>query len=128
MTEPRYLLDTNICVYMFEARSPPLRARAAACIVGELAISAIVLAELTVGIERRDRRLLANLEQLLLVAPAVPFDTAAAKAYGMLPFKRARFDRLIAAHALALDLTLVTANSGDFDDIPGLRVEDWTRP
>ena len=44
-----------------------------------------------------------------------------------LPFARHRFDRLIAAHALALDLTLVTANVRDFYDLPGLKVEDWTR-
>ena len=59
--------------------------------------------------------------------PVLPFDRAAAHVYARLPFSRHRFDRLIAAHALALDLTLVTANARDFRDMPDLRVEDWTR-
>jgi len=41
--------------------------------------------------------------------------------------ERHRFDQLIAAHTLALNLTLVTANPRDFRDIPDLRVEDWTK-
>ncbi|GGE06853.1 ribonuclease VapC [Polymorphobacter glacialis] len=128
MTEPRYLLDTNICIYLFDAASLPLRARVSACVVGELAISAIVLAELTIGVARHEPSAIDQIEHLLRIAPALPFDEAAARAYGKLPFKRAKFDRLIAAHALARDLTLVTANTGDFADVTGLRVEDWTRP
>ncbi|WP_426164697.1 type II toxin-antitoxin system VapC family toxin [Sandarakinorhabdus sp. DWP1-3-1] len=128
MTEPRYLLDTNICLYLFGAASLPLQARVTACAQGELAISAIVLAELVVGIERFDRSALPMLDNLLRIAPAMPFDDAAAKAYGTLPFKRAKSDRLIAAHALALGVTLVTANPRDFADVPGLQVEDWTQP
>ena len=45
-----------------------------------------------------------------------------------MPFKRARFDRLVAAHALSLDLGIVTNNIVDFADVPGLRVENWTLP
>ncbi|PZN94026.1 MAG: VapC toxin family PIN domain ribonuclease [Alphaproteobacteria bacterium] len=126
MTEPRYLLDTNICLYLFGAASLPLQARVTACSQGELAISAIVLAELMIGIERFDRSALPMLGNLLRIAPALPFDDAAARAYGTLPFKRAKFDRLIAAHSLALGVTLVTANPRDFSDVPGLQVEDWT--
>ena len=59
--------------------------------------------------------------------PVLPFDRAAGRAYADLPFKRHRFDRLIAAHALALSATFVTANPRDFRDIAELRVEDWTR-
>ena len=59
--------------------------------------------------------------------PVVPFDQAAAQIYARLPFRRHRFDRLIAAHALALDVTLVTANERDFRDIAALRVENWTK-
>lgn len=59
--------------------------------------------------------------------PVLPFDEDAARAFALVPFRRAKFDRLIAAHALALKLTLVTANAADFRDVPGLDVEDWTR-
>ena len=61
------------------------------------------------------------------VVPVLPFDRDAGRAYAELPFKRHRLDRLIAAHALALNVTLVTANPRDFRDIAGLAVEDWTR-
>jgi tRNA(fMet)-specific endonuclease VapC len=128
VTEPRYLLDTNVCLYLFDASSLPLRDRVSACDEGELVISAIVLAELMVGIERHDPAALPRLGALLRIAPALPFNDAAASAYGRLPSKRARFDRLIAAHALASGLTLVTSNARDFADVPGLQVEDWTRP
>jgi tRNA(fMet)-specific endonuclease VapC len=59
------------------------------------------------------------------------FGRAAAESYarlaGTMPCRRHSFDRLIAAHALALDMTLVTNNTRHFADIPGLRVENWTR-
>ena len=54
------------------------------------------------------------------------FDFKAAVAYAAIPFKRASYDRLIAAHALSHGLTVVTANVADFADVPGLLVEDWT--
>jgi tRNA(fMet)-specific endonuclease VapC len=56
----------------------------------------------------------------------LPFDEAAARAYARLPFKRARFHRLLAAHALSIGAAVVTGNVTDFADIPGLQVEDWT--
>lgn len=59
--------------------------------------------------------------------PVVPFDEAAARAYARVPFRRGKLDRLIAAHALALDIVLVTNNERDFADVPGLKTEDWTR-
>jgi tRNA(fMet)-specific endonuclease VapC len=52
------------------------------------------------------------------------FDSAAAGSYARISFRRARFDRPIAAHALSLDLTLVTNKEGDFADIPNLKVEN----
>ena len=59
--------------------------------------------------------------------PVMPFDDVAARVYAMIPFKRGSFDRLVAAHALSLDLILVTNNERDFADISGLRIENWTR-
>ena len=54
------------------------------------------------------------------------FDKAAVREFERLPFRRARFDRMLAAHALSIGATVVTANLGDFGDVPGLQVEDWT--
>jgi tRNA(fMet)-specific endonuclease VapC len=56
----------------------------------------------------------------------VPFDEAAARTYARLPFKRARFDRLLAAHALSIGATVITNNEIDFADVPRLMVENWT--
>ena len=58
----------------------------------------------------------------------LPFDEDAARAYARVPFRRGKLDRLIAAHTLALDVVLITANDRDFADVPGLKIEDWTKP
>ena len=58
--------------------------------------------------------------------PILPFDEAAARCYAQLPFRRGRFDRLLAAHALSLGSTVITDNEADFADIPGLTIENWT--
>jgi tRNA(fMet)-specific endonuclease VapC len=64
--------------------------------------------------------------RFVAVIPILSFDDAAAREYARLPFKRARFDRLLAAHALSLGATIVTNNEADFADVPGLRVENWS--
>lgn len=57
--------------------------------------------------------------------PILPFGEAAGQAYSEIPFVRASYDRLIAAHALSLGLTVVTANLTHFSDVNGLSVEKW---
>ena len=91
-----------------------------------LATSAITYAEVMVGIS--DKRKLPFTTALFDSAPVLPFDEAAAAVYATLPFRRGSYDRLIAAHALSLNLTLVTNNERDFADVPGLRVENWMLP
>jgi tRNA(fMet)-specific endonuclease VapC len=98
----------------------------ATCYPGDVAISAISFAEVALGTwlgkpPRQD-----VLDAFVSVIPILPFDDAAAQEYAKLPFKRARFDRLLAAHALALDAIVVTNNEADFADVPGLKVENWT--
>ena len=75
-------------------------------------------------------RLAENIALLAENLDVLPFDRGAADAYGALlrkvdPKRRRTLDRMIAAQALDLGLTLVVANSEDFDDIPGLTVEKW---
>lgn len=124
VAEPAFLLDSNICIYLLAGLSLETKARAEACRPGELVTSAVAYAEVMVG-ARRDATM-NKADALFGIVSVLPFDTAAGRAYARLPFKRARFDRLIAAHALSLDLTLVTANDRDFADVVGLKVENWT--
>ena len=95
-------------------------------------MSAITYAELEYGVSvsantRRERRNLANLVEDI---PVEPFDCAAAAAYG--PIRKAtrdsksdHLDKLIAAHAAALDVVLVTNNLKDFARYPGVKCENW---
>ncbi|MCI4588567.1 type II toxin-antitoxin system VapC family toxin [Sphingobium sp. BYY-5] len=123
----RYLIDTNCCLYLFASQYPRLNARILATDKGDIGLSAIVFAELALGSMNGKAPPMAALELLAMQMPLLPFDATAARSYGALPFRRGRFDRLLAAHALALGLTVITRNLADFADIPGLKVEDWTQ-
>ncbi len=126
VTEPSFLLDANICIYILSGTSEVARARVQQSPEGALATSSVACAEIMVG--ARAMGAVAEAEALFSLVKVLPFDFDAARAYSLLPFRRGSFDRLIAAHALALDLTLVSNNERDFADLPELRVENWTRP
>lgn len=123
----RYCLDTNCCILLIARANLPLIDRVEQTAEGDIVLSAIVAAELVRGLASADRHGTKAIDQFLRAFPVVPFDEAAARAFPNVPFRRAKFDRLIAAHALALKLTLVTANPRDFADVPGLALEDWTQ-
>lgn len=122
----RYLIDTNCCIFLFAGIHPMLAERIGALGEGTVGLSTIVLAELALGSANGKEPSLQALDRLIGIFPVLPFDEAAARAYARLPFKRGRFDRLLAAHALSLDLTVITNNERDFSDIAGLKVENWT--
>lgn len=128
MSDPAFLLDSNICIYLLEGLSARVRARAEQHPLGSLITSTIVQAEVLKGIDHANPSSIKSVEALFAAIPPLPFDSAAAQTYAALPFKRRSFDRLIAAHALSLGFVLVTANGRDFADIPGLQTEDWTQP
>ena len=121
MTEGCFLLDTNICIYLLGNISPRLSARARDQQIGTMFISAVTLGEIARGGTN-----MAQLGGFVRDVAVRDFDQVAARIYATLPFRRARFDRLIAAHALALGFTLVTNDERDFADIPDLRIENWT--
>jgi tRNA(fMet)-specific endonuclease VapC len=95
-------------------------------------MSAITFAELEYGVtvsasRARERR---NLAALIEDIPVQPFDSAAASAYGPIreatrERKKDQFDTLIAAHAVSLDVVLVTNNERDFAAYPGVKIENW---
>ena len=124
----RYLIDADCAVYAMTARFEPLRERLTACAPGDVAISTISFAEVALGTENGKPPSPEILEAFIAAIPLVAFDEAAAREYARLPFKRARFDRLLAAHALSLGVTIITNHQAEFADVPGLRVENWTQP
>ncbi len=130
---PKYMLDTNMCIYLMKNQSVSVAARFEQCYYGDVVISTITLAELQYGVdcsthkEQNQQSLAALLEDI----PALPFDVSAASAYGVIRYatrgkKSDALDKLIAAHAVSLGVTLVTSNERDFSAYPRLALENWT--
>lgn len=128
----RYMLDTNMCIYLMKNQPEEVARRFAQCYVGDVVMSAITYAELEYGVAvsvdpAREQTSLVNLVADIQVAP---FDGAAAVAYGPIRLatrdsKKDHLDKLIAAHSVALKVTLVTNNLKDFAKYPGALVENW---
>lgn len=129
----RYLLDTNICVHLIQRHPPGLLRRFQEFDYGDLVISVVTLAELRHGVERdpvTKNEAERALHALLSYLPVLPIDNTVAVQYGVFAAavrdrRRDALDRLIAAHAASLGLTLITNNAADFRDYPGLVVENW---
>ncbi|WP_310184377.1 type II toxin-antitoxin system VapC family toxin [Duganella sp. 3397] len=128
----RYMLDTNICIYLMKNQPPAVARRFAQCSVGDVMISAITFAELEFGVlvssDRVGQR--RHLNNLIKSIPVAPFDARAAAAYGPIRHatqerKRDQLHKLIAAHALSLQIILVTNNVRDFAAYPGIQIENW---
>lgn len=132
----RYLLDTNICIYIIDRHPPQVLARLAPHAVGDVVMSVITYAELWHGVERyegttRDHAARA-LRALIERIPVLDFQPNTAERYGALAAaikdrRRNQMDKLIAAHALSHGLILVTNNEADFQDYPELTLENWAR-
>lgn len=126
-----YLIDTNIAIHARDGTEAVLDRLAAH--EGQILLSALSLAELQRGLYRHPASTAvrqARLEVLLRGVPVLPFDAAAARAYGRIiaqcGWTRGRdYDRMIAAHAISTGSVLVTNNEADFRDIPGLIMENW---
>lgn len=127
------LLDTNICIYIINARPPEVLARFQGYRLGEIGISSIVAAELAYGVARSgSARNRSALEMFFTPLEILPFDEKAFWAYGSLRADLERqgqsigaMDTMIAAHALSIDATLVTNNTREFVRVSGLRIENW---
>lgn len=132
--ETRYLLDTNICIYIRQKKSPEILRRFEKLSPGEAAISVITYGELLYGAEKSTQRVAAleRLRELVFFLPALPLPETAGQAYGKiraeLEFKGELIgnnDLWIAAHATADRLTLVTNNEKEFRRVPGLKIQNW---
>lgn len=131
---PRYLLDTNICIYIKNHRPAEVLARFSKLPPGMVAMSAITYGELCLGAEKssKPKETRHILEQLVSLIPVLPLDEAASIHYGKIRQQLqasgqpiGNNDLWIASLALANKLILVTNNVGEFEQVPGLRVENW---
>jgi tRNA(fMet)-specific endonuclease VapC len=131
---PRFMLDTDTCIYIRRNKPPRVTERFAALVAGEAVVSVVSYGELRVGAEksRWRERDLAVLEKLIAIIPVEPLPAAAADVYGSIRAELERRgevignnDLWIAAHARASGLTLVTNNEREFRRVPGLQVENW---
>ncbi len=130
---PRYLLDTNTCIAVMR-NHPSAVQRMAHVSPGECAISAITGYELFTGVEKCANPVHERAKVDLLIATIhyLPFEAAAAnEAARIRAFLESRdqpigpYDVLLAGHARAGGLTMVTANTGEFGRVPGLSIENW---
>lgn len=132
--EARYLLDTNICIYIRQNRPAEVLRRFQSLRPGEAALSVITYGELLYGAAKSGNRAAAyeRLRELVDFLPALDLPATAAETYGEI---RASLesrgemignnDLWIAAHALAAGLTLVTNNKREFRRVRGLKLKNW---
>ena len=128
-----YLLDTNICVYIIRRRPDAVYRRLSRTAGRAVAISVVTAFELEIGALRAEGQHYSEAVRLFIGEfPVLPLEDSARPFYGQLHTALERrgekigaHDMLIAAHALALDATLVTNNEKEFRRIKGLRVENW---
>ena len=130
----QFLLDTNICIYIIKQKPPEVLQRFNTYQVGDIGISSITVAELQFGVQKSQfpTKNQQALSQFLLPLTIIDFERAAAIVYGNI---RAKLEKqgtpigslytLIAAHALSLQVILVTNNIKEFSRVPNLKIDNW---
>ena len=132
----KYLIDTNICIYIINKRPAAVIRKFKQFELGEIGISTITVSELQYGVAKSTYRKKneVRLEEFLAPLEILTYDQTAARVYGDIRFqleKRGRpigpLDLLIAAHAISQDLVLITNNDKEFKRIKKLQIENWTK-
>jgi tRNA(fMet)-specific endonuclease VapC len=130
----KWMLDTNICIDIIRTRPRSVLDQFTGHTVGDIGLSVVTLAELEYGVSASGRPAKNRdaLDQFVSPLQIAPFDRHATVAYGRLRAvleKKGQMigsmDLLIAAHAVSLDVRLVTHNSREFERVPGLKIENW---
>jgi tRNA(fMet)-specific endonuclease VapC len=130
----RYLLDTNICIYIAKQKPLSVLHKFEQLMVGEVGMSTITYGELLYGAQKshHPKKAFSLLEELTGLIPPMPIATEVAKQYGIIRAKLEKIgkpignnDLWIAAHALALGSILVTNNIKEFSRVPHLKLENW---
>jgi tRNA(fMet)-specific endonuclease VapC len=127
------LLDTNICIYIINAKPPAVLKRFRQYRIGDIGLCSVVAAELAFGVAKSDSaRNRQALEMFLAPLIILPFDTAAAWVYGDLRADLERrgtpigsLDTMIAAHALSQQALLISNNTREFSKVPDLQLDNW---
>lgn len=130
----KFLLDTNICIYLIKKKPPKVLQRFKNYNIGEIGVSSITVAELEFGVQKSQfpAKNQQALTQFFLPLQIADFDHAAAVVYGDIRAKLEKqgmpigsLDTLIAAHTLSLQVTLITNNVKKFRRIPNLKIDNW---
>ncbi len=129
----KYMLDTNICIFTIKNRPPEVRKQFETH-ANQMAVSTVTAMELIYGAEKSAKPAdnLSVIEGFLARLSVLDYDQEAAAQTGQLRSELAKigkpigpYDMMIAGHARALGLVLVSNNTREFERVPGLRLEDW---
>lgn len=132
----KYLLDTNICIYVMNRRPLEIIHKFKQFHVGDIGVSTITVSELQYGAAKSKNPKLNNqrVEEFLTPIEILLYDYNAAKSYGELRLNLENrgeiigpLDMLIAAHALSNDIVLVTNNEKEFQRVNHLKIENWMK-
>lgn len=130
----KYMLDTNICIYIIKEKPQKVINKFKTLDIGDVCISSITLAELEYGVEKSDykEKNKVALAGFLSSIEILPFSDKAASEYGKIRANLERqgniigaYDLMIGAHALSENITLVTNNMKEFQKIDNLSLENW---
>jgi tRNA(fMet)-specific endonuclease VapC len=128
------MLDTNICIAIIKQKPKDILQKFSAYQVGDICISSVTLPDLRYGVAKSkyQEKNQAALDEFILPLEVVDFDEPATMYYGTLRASLEKqgtpigaLDMMIAAHALSLNVSLVTSNTKEFSRVLGLQVIDW---
>ena len=130
----KLMLDTNICIAIIKQKPKDILQKFNTYQVGDICISSVTLAELSYGVAKSQHheKNQAALDEFILPLEVVDFDSTAASTYGILRANLEKqgtpidaLDNMIGAHALSLNLTLITNNTKEFNRISDLKMINW---
>ena len=130
----KYMLDTNICIYIIKKHPIHVLNHLKKQNISDICLSSITLAELEYGVQKSEWKVQNGLALAEFLSPIeiMPFDEVAAIEFGKIRSNLEKkgkligeYDLMIAAHAIALDLILVTNNIKEFKRVTDLKIENW---
>lgn len=130
----KYMLDTNICIYLIKRQPEAVLNKFRSFNIGDICMSSVTFSELMYGVEKSQhpQKNKSALEEFILPLEVLPFDEQSARHYGHIRAYLERkgtpigpLDLMIAAHAQSINAILVTNNMKEFTRVSKLKIEDW---